>query len=194
MHTSWFRRCTAALLSAAALVLPASGLPETLTASAASNVIYCSPSGSGDGSSASSPTTVAKAITSVPAGGYIYLLEGTYKFSSPIKIENSNNGSSGKYKTIAAYNGAAVTFDFSGESTSSSNYGIILDGSYWHFYGFTVTKAGDNGMLLAGNHNIVENMIFSENQGRRTISSRTVPRRTTATPPPWKTPTALPQS
>ena len=164
MHTSWFRRCTAALLSAAALVLPASGLPETLTASAASNVIYCSPSGSGDGSSASSPTTVAKAITSVPAGGYIYLLEGTYKFSSPIKIENSNNGSSGKYKTIAAYNGAAVTFDFSGESTSSSNYGIILDGSYWHFYGFTVTKAGDNGMLLAGNHNIVENMIFSENQ------------------------------
>ncbi|MBR1459759.1 MAG: RICIN domain-containing protein, partial [Oscillospiraceae bacterium] len=164
MKKSFPRRCAAAVLAAAASLMPASALPAPLRASAASGVIYASPNGSGDGSSVSSPTTVAKAISSVSAGGYIYLLEGTYKFSSPIKIDNSNNGSSGKYKTIAAYNGAAVTFDFSGESTGSSNYGIILDGSYWHFYGFTVTRAGDNGMLLAGNNNIIENMVFSENQ------------------------------
>ncbi|MBQ8079776.1 MAG: hypothetical protein IJ236_07475 [Oscillospiraceae bacterium] len=164
MKKSFLRRCAAAVLAAAASLLSASALPAPMRASAASGVIYASPNGSGDGSSVSSPTTVAKAITSVSAGGYIYLLEGTYKFSSPIKIDNSNNGSSGKYKTIAAYNGAAVTFDFSGESTGSSNYGIILDGSYWHFYGFTVTRAGDNGMLLAGNNNIIENMVFSENQ------------------------------
>ena len=164
MKRSIVRRA-AALLAAAACTLSAGVLPQgAFTAEAAGSVIYCSPNGSGDGSSTSSPTTVAKAITSVSAGGYIYLLEGTYKFSSPIKIENTNSGSSGKYKTIAAYNGANVVFDFSGESTSNSNYGIILDGSYWHFYGFEVTRAGDNGMLLAGSNNIVEMMTFSENQ------------------------------
>ena len=97
MKKSFPRRCAAAVLVAAASLMPASALPAPLRASAASGVIYASPNGSGDGSSVSSPTTVAKAISSVSAGGYIYLLEGTYKFSSPIKIDNSNNGSSGKY-------------------------------------------------------------------------------------------------
>jgi len=164
MSKRMLRKCAAAVL-AAAIALPMNLFPEQkVQVSAASNVIYCSPSGSGDGSSSSSPTTVANAITSVSAGGYIYLLAGTYKFSSPLKIEQGNSGSSGSYKTMAAYNGAKVVFDFSGESTSSSNYGVVLDGSYWHFYGFEITKAGDNGMLLSGNNNIIEMMTFSENQ------------------------------
>ncbi|GEM_PF-1700501 len=164
MYGNKMKKVTAALLALTAFAVPGTAFPEQLTASAASSVIYCSPNGTGDGSSASSPTTVAKAITSVSAGGYIYLLGGTYKFSSPIKIEQSNSGSSGKYKTIAAYNGADVVFDFSGESVSDSNYGVILDGSYWHFYGFEITKAGDNGMLLSGSNNIVEMMTFNANQ------------------------------
>ncbi|MBE6876911.1 MAG: DUF1565 domain-containing protein, partial [Ruminococcus sp.] len=164
MYENKMKKITAGLLAVAAFAIPGTAFPEQLTASAASSVIYCSPNGTGDGSSTSSPTTVAKAISSVSAGGYIYLLGGTYSFSSPIKIEQSNSGSSGKYKTIAAYNGADVVFDFSKESVSSSNYGVILDGSYWHFYGFTIANAGDNGMLLSGNNNIVEMMTFNANQ------------------------------
>lgn len=129
-----------------------------------SNVIYASPNGSGDGKTVNTPTDVLTAIKNVPAGGYIYLLEGTYKYSSTIKIEESNAGSAGKYKTIAAYPGAVVKFDFSGQTVSNSSYGFILDGSYWHFYGFEIANAGDNGMLLSGDNNIVEMMVFNGNQ------------------------------
>ena len=128
-------------------------------------VIYCSPSGGSNASGTQNdPMDVLTAIKKVQAGGTIYLLGGTYKFSSTIKIEESNAGSAGKYKTIAAYPGANVRFDFSGESVSNSSYGFILDGSYWHFYGFEIANAGDNGMLLSGDNNIVEMMVFNGNQ------------------------------
>lgn len=55
-------------------------------------------------------------------------------------------------------------FDFSEMATSDSNRGIVLDGSYWHFYGFEITKAGDNGMLLSGSNNTIEMMVFNDNQ------------------------------
>ena len=130
-----------------------------------SGVIYCSPNGGSNASGTQNdPMDVLSAIKKVQAGGTIYLLGGTYKFSSTIKIEESNAGAAGKYKTIAAYPGADVKFDFSGESVSNSSYGFILDGSYWHFYGFEIANAGDNGMLLSGDNNIVEMMVFNGNQ------------------------------
>lgn len=128
------------------------------------NVIYASPNGGGDGKSMNSPTDVLTAIKSVPAGGTIYLLAGTYKYSSTIMIEESNAGKAGAYKTMAAYPGAAVKFDFSGEAVSGTNRGFVLDGSYWHFYGFEIANAGDNGMLLSGDNNIIEMMVFDNNQ------------------------------
>ncbi|MBR4362686.1 MAG: right-handed parallel beta-helix repeat-containing protein [Ruminococcus sp.] len=128
------------------------------------NVIYASPSGGGDGKTVNSPTDVLTAIKNVPAGGYIYLLEGTYKYTDTITIEESNAGAQGKYKTIAAYPGASVKFDFTGQAVGTSARGFALDGSYWHFYGFTIANAGDNGMLLSGDNNIIEMMVFDGNQ------------------------------
>ncbi|MBR0485477.1 MAG: right-handed parallel beta-helix repeat-containing protein, partial [Oscillospiraceae bacterium] len=127
-------------------------------------IIYASPNGSGSGSSASDPTDVLTAIKNVPAGGCIYLLEGTYKYTDTILIDQNNSGSSGKYKTMSAYNGAKVVFDFTGQTVSSSARGFVLDGSYWHFYGFEIYNAGDNGLLLSGNNNIVEMMVFNDNE------------------------------
>ncbi|MCQ2206669.1 MAG: hypothetical protein MJZ02_00420 [Paludibacteraceae bacterium] len=129
-----------------------------------SDTIYCSPNGNGDGKTISNPANVLKAIANVPAGGVIFLLEGTYKITSTINIEESNSGTANALKTIAAYKGAKVTFDFTGQATDPSNRGIVMQGSYWHFYGFEITKAGDNGMLLAGSHNLIEKMVFSKNQ------------------------------
>jgi len=135
-----------------------------VTPAAGADIIFASPNGGGDGRSVSSPTDVLTAIKSVPAGGTIYLLAGTYKYSSPIMIDESNAGKSGAYKTIAAYPNAAVKFDFSGEAVSGTNRGFVLDGSYWHFYGFEIANAGDNGMLLSGDNNIIEMMVFDGNQ------------------------------
>lgn len=139
-------------------------VPASVTPVTGANVIYASPNGGGDGKTLNTPTDVLTAIKSVPAGGTIYLLGGTYKYSSPIMIEESNAGKSGAYKTIAAYPNAAVKFDFSGEAVSGTNRGFVLDGSYWHFYGFEIANAGDNGMLLSGDNNIIEMMVFDNNQ------------------------------
>jgi len=129
-----------------------------------SSVIYVSPNGTGSGKSESDPTDVLTAIKNVPAGGIIYLLGGTYKYTDTILIDQNNSGSAGKYKTISSYNGANVVFDFTGQDVSGSARGFVLDGSYWHFYGFEVTQAGDNGMLLSGNNNVIENMVFNDNE------------------------------
>ncbi|MBR3630531.1 MAG: hypothetical protein IKN55_08700, partial [Oscillospiraceae bacterium] len=127
-------------------------------------VIYASPDGTGSGKTVQDPTNVSDAISKVPAGGIIYLLEGKYSFTQTILIDQNNSGAAGKYKTMSAYNGADVVFDFTGQAVSSSARGIVLDGSYWHFYGFEITQAGDNGMLLSGNNNIIEMMVFNDNE------------------------------
>ncbi|MGN0607137.1 MAG: dockerin type I domain-containing protein [Oscillospiraceae bacterium] len=135
------------------------------TPSIALDAIYCSPNGTGNGSSMSSPTDVLTAVSSVKAGGTIYLLEGTYKFSEMILIDQNNSGTASAYKTIMAYPGAKVVWDFSGQGDADgSKRGVTLDGNYWRFYGFEITKAADNGMLLSGNNNIIEMMVFNDNQ------------------------------
>lgn len=146
---------------------PATNPPVVTTAApvTGANVIYASPNGGGDGKTMQSPTDVLSAIKAVPAGGTIYLLDGTYKFSEMILIDSNNNGSAGKYKTISAYPGAKVVWDFSGQGAADgSKRGVTLDGDYWHFYGFEITKAADNGMLLSGNNNLIEMMVFNDNQ------------------------------
>lgn len=128
------------------------------------DIIFASPNGGGNGRTMDSPTDVLTAIKSVKAGGTIYLLGGTYKYNSTIMIEESNSGSAGAYKTITPYPNATVKFDFSGQAVDGANRGFVLDGSYWHFYGFEIANAGDNGMLLSGDNNIIEMMVFDHNQ------------------------------
>ncbi|MCI1268870.1 MAG: dockerin type I domain-containing protein [Ruminococcus sp.] len=129
-----------------------------------SDVIYCSPNGGGSGASIDSPTDVYSAVSAVKAGGTIYLLNGTYKMDKTLVIEESNSGTASALKTISAYPGAKVVWDFSSLGTSPTNRGVILDGAYWHFYNFEITKAGDNGMLLSGDYNKIERMVFNDNQ------------------------------
>lgn len=127
--------------------------------------IYCSPNGNGSGTK-DSPTDVLSAIKNVKAGGTIYLLDGTYKYGETILIDSSNCGSANAYKTIQAYpgNSGKVVFDFSAQAVSGSNRGFVLDGDYWQFVNFEITKAGDNGMLLSGNNNRIVEMVFNDNQ------------------------------
>lgn len=126
--------------------------------------LYCAPNAKGVGTM-DDPMDIYEAIQKVSAGQTIYLLDGTYELSEMIVIDSSNNGAENAYKTISAYPGATVKLDFSGQGAADgSKRGVVLDGDYWKFYGFEITKAADNGMLLAGNHNRIENMVFNDNQ------------------------------
>lgn len=127
--------------------------------------LYVSPSGSASnsGTSISAPTTLQNAIATVGAGGTIYLRGGTYNITTTIVIAESNSGSSGNTKKLYAYNGEVPVLSFAGMAVSTSNRGIVLDGGYWHFKGIIIESAGDNGLLLSGDNNIIESCIFRKN-------------------------------
>ncbi len=127
--------------------------------------IYVSPSGSASNAGTiSSPTTLEAAITSAVAGTTIYMRGGTYNYSSTITIARGNNGSSSAYKKIYAYGSETPILNFSAQAFNSANRGIQLFGHYWHIKGIQVTGAGDNGMFVGGNYNIVENCILYANR------------------------------
>ena len=107
--------------------------------------------------------TLQQAVNSIQAGKTIYLKAGTYSYSKTILIEEGNNGTANAYKNVVAYGDGTVTIDFSSMAESSSNRGIVLAGNYWRFKGVTIKGAGDNGMLLAGHNNIIQECVFREN-------------------------------
>nr|WP_315247708.1 carbohydrate-binding protein [uncultured Flavobacterium sp.] len=127
--------------------------------------IYVSPTGTaGNPGTLSSPTTLANAIVTVSPGQTIYMRGGTYSIASTILIERANSGTSANLKRVEAYNSEVPILDFSAQTESSSNRGIVLDGLYWYFKGITIRNAGDNGMLLSGNNNTIDNCIFEKNR------------------------------
>jgi pectate disaccharide-lyase len=127
--------------------------------------IYVSPTGSASntGTSISAPTTLTNALSTVAAGGTIYLRGGTYSLSASVVIPSTNNGTSSASKNVVAYQSEVPVLDFSAMAVADANRGVVLDGDYWHFTGVTISGAGDNGMLLSGNNNTIEKCIFTKN-------------------------------
>ncbi len=129
-------------------------ITPTVTPPPTTGDIILSPNGS---------VTLAQAINSIQAGKAIYLRAGNYEYSNTIVIQEGNNGTSGAMKKIYAYGDGTPVIDFSAMAENSSNRGIVLAANYWHVKGITIKGAGDNGMLLAGHNNIIENCTFREN-------------------------------
>jgi hypothetical protein len=145
----------------------ATSAPATTTSGSTpvSGALYAAPTGSASAAGTlAAPTTLATAITKVAAGGTIYLRGGTYSLSATQTIATGNNGTAGALKTIAAYPGEKPVLDFSGQAVGDSNRGIALNGNYWKLSGFTVQKAGDNGIAVGGSYNTVERMVIAFNR------------------------------
>lgn len=137
---------------------------------AAAKTIYIAPSGVADAAgTAQAPTTLHAAVTKIAAGDTILVQDGTYKYADSCYIAMDNSGTAGAMKHIFAAPGARPVFDFSGQTmhfapaSGSNPRGIQINGSYWHLRGLTVTRAADNGIYIAGNHNIVERCITFRN-------------------------------
>lgn len=107
--------------------------------------------------------TLQQAIDSIKPGKTIYLKSGTYSFSKTVTIAEGNNGSADGMKNIAVTGSSKAVLDFSGMAFNSANRGVIVAGSYWNIKGIKIQKAGDNGMLLAGNNNTIDNCEFYAN-------------------------------
>ncbi|WP_281299102.1 InlB B-repeat-containing protein [Flavobacterium limnophilum] len=127
--------------------------------------IYVSPAGKeGNIGTIDRPTTLVNAIKIVIPGQTIYMRGGIYSIASTIFIARENSGTAGNLKRIEAYADETPILDFSAQSENNLHKGIVLDGFYWYFKGITIRRAGDNGMLLSGNFNTIDNCIFEKNR------------------------------
>lgn len=116
-----------------------------------------------DGTVVQTSQEILTAISNASAGDIIYVRGGNYVFGSSINI--SGNGSDGNPISLLAYptDTERPRFDFSSMSESSSNRGIELSGDFWYIMGIDVFAAGDNGMHITGDNNLIEFCTFSEN-------------------------------
>jgi pectate disaccharide-lyase len=125
---------------------------------------YLSPNGSDYNSGLSQSTafaTLAHAVSVVNAGDVINVLSGTYyENNSPVIIQT--NGTSSSPITVLGDENNMPVFHFNGNE-SSSNRGIVQDGDYWIWKNVIIENAGDNGMLLSGNNNTINNCVFRYN-------------------------------
>nr|WP_211116837.1 right-handed parallel beta-helix repeat-containing protein [Glycomyces buryatensis] len=138
--------------------------PDT-AAQQVEGAIYVAPNGAdGAAGTEEDPTTLATALTGVEPGGTIYMRDGQYDYSETVYIEPGNDGSEGALKTLSAYPGETPVLNFSAQTEDSANRGIAMGGDWWHFYGLIVEHAGDNGILLGGNDNIIERVVTRLNR------------------------------
>ena len=142
--------------------------------------IYVATDGSDsvDGTSASQPTTFHHAHTNAQPGDIILLKNGTYVYGANERqqlgvraegdVDQTNivTGTYDNYITIMPNpnNTGKVVFDFSAMYTADSNRGIQIYSDYWYIKGIEVYGAGDNGIYVAGSHNIIEDCLFYGNR------------------------------
>jgi len=141
-----------------------------LSALSAAKTLYISPAGTATATGTEKdPTTLHAAVTKIAAGDTILVQDGTYKYSDSCYIDSANSGTANAMKHIFAAPGAHPVFDFSTQTMTyppaagSNPRGIQINGNYWHLRGLSVTKAADNGIYIAGSHNIVEGCITFAN-------------------------------
>jgi hypothetical protein len=124
--------------------------------------IYVSPSGndSNAGTIDAPLYSLSKAVALVSAGDTIFMRGGTYNYSTTINLSKSGTDSLHRI-CIWAYPGEHPLLDFSSMGQNDANRGFFLGGSYWHLKGLDVYRAGDNGIKIEGNYNIIEFCSFN---------------------------------
>ena len=95
-------------------------------------------------------------MTKIAPGHTIWLRGGTYKFDKGVAIAIGNDGIATGHKRIFAYNDETPVLDFLAQTVANANRGLTLNGNFWHLKGLIVQRAGDNGIYLGGNDNIIE--------------------------------------
>jgi len=94
--------------------------------------------------------TLSRALEIAQPGDTIYLRGGTYLSIGNREI--SNNGAENKLIQIFNWMDEKPVFELS----SVSGRGLTISGGYIHLKGIRIQNAGDNGIYISGNNNIIE--------------------------------------
>lgn len=118
-------------------------------------VYFCSPTGSGDGTSYSTPCSLSNGLKKLNQGGdTLYCLAGQYNLSSTTSF--SKSGSAGANIVIAAYPGEEAILDY--RQTSYGSRGLCVSGRYVHIKGLTIRYSGKNNLYCDGSYCTFENL------------------------------------
>ena len=162
--------CLRARLALVLLLGPGlAALPARL---AAADDLYAAPDGTAEApGTLAAPTSLEHALTLVAPGGTIHLRGGTYAFSTQLTIARDNAGAGPEArKHLVAYvppGGAPELprLDFSRQPYAAKNNprGLQLNGHWWHLRGLEVFGSADNGIYVAGSHNLIERCVTHHN-------------------------------
>src|SRR4030042_1286911 len=103
--------------------------------------------------------TVDRALEEVQAGDVILLRGGVYDCRATIRIDIS--GQADKPMALWACPNEVPVLDF--QNSGGSDRGIRLDGSFWHIRGLVIQHAGDNGIIVYGAGNCLEQIVARYN-------------------------------
>jgi hypothetical protein len=130
------------------------------------NTYYVAPTSSGTqtGSIDHPFTSFTSAINAAAAGDTIYVRGGTYNFGGTLQVNKS--GASGNRINLWAYPNETPILDFSVQSETDSSRGLQFNASasWWHIKGLTVQHAGDNGVHVLSNNNILDQLVTRYNR------------------------------
>lgn len=117
---------------------------------------YCSPNGTGDGTTYAKAGQFTTLLNSLKAGDILYCLGGQYDFSSQISINKSGSAT----KMVCIYNAPneKPIFDFRKEAYGSRGIVIQQGSSYIHIKGLTIRYTGKNALHNSGSNCIFENI------------------------------------
>lgn len=128
------------------------------------NIYWLSPSGNdnNDGKSEFSAfVSPEKAIATLQSGDQLWVKGGTYIVKTPLKP--NKDGTQDQPILLFAVDGEKPVFDCDG----NGGRGIDLQRNWWHIKGITIANAGNNGINIGGNNNIIEGCVtcYSNNDG-----------------------------
>lgn len=120
---------------------------------------YASPTGTGTGTLADPCSLVSGVAKVTTPGDTLFLRAGQYNIGS--KISFNKVGTANARLAFFAYPGESVIIDF--RTQVYGERGFQVNSNYLHFKGLTIQYAGDNGMHIISNYNIIENCVFHAN-------------------------------
>ncbi|MCM1297251.1 MAG: right-handed parallel beta-helix repeat-containing protein, partial [Muribaculaceae bacterium] len=118
-------------------------------------VLWTAPGGTADATGTKeSPLALQTALDLAQPGQVVVVGEGTYNLSSLV-IRKGVSGTEGNPIYLVADPAAASrpVLDFGGTGS-----GLLLQGDWWYLYGLDVTRANDEGVSVAGSHNVLDRL------------------------------------
>src|SRR4051812_5475925 len=107
--------------------------------------------------------TLEQAAGRAAPGDVIRLASGTYHIKPTIKLGRSGEENR-PIRIEPADEHQRPVLDFAEQQFGGGNNGINVTGDWWQIVGLEIIKAGHNGILVSGSHNLIEKCVVHECQ------------------------------